>query len=118
REIGDQQITPQRFAVLSIIGANPGLQQTQIAEIMGVARPGATSLIDFWETRGCVERRADPNDRRSYGIHVTPDGAGTLRSLQDKVKRHDDAIARCLSAEELDALMALLEKFYSAPPTK
>ena len=115
KSIGDQTTTPQRFTVLSIIGSNPGLQQTQIANIMGVARPGATALIDYWERRDCVERRRDPGDRRSYGIYVTDCGQRLLAALRERVRGHDAAVAAHLSASEVKHLMALLNKLYFAP---
>lgn len=110
--IGDSSITPQRFAALVVIGANPGLQQVRIAKILGVARPGATALVDFWESRDCVERREGESDRRSYGIHLTDAGRKELARLKKIIIKHDKEILDCLSSEERKQLMSLLSKIY------
>lgn len=40
-----------------------------------------TSLIDRLEQRGHLERRPNPNDRRSILLHLTPSGAGIAEEL-------------------------------------
>lgn len=108
--VDDPDITPARFANLVIIGANPGLRQVEIARVQGVAKPGATALIDFWEKRGFVERRASPGDRRSNGIYLTKKGVRGLRELKGRVKKHDRKMTRVLSREARKQLMASLMK--------
>jgi len=113
KAVNEPSITPLRFSTLVIIGANPGLRQVQISDLFGVARPGATSLIDYWEKKGCVERRVGDKDRRSYGIYLTKKGSEDLENLQNIVKAHEDHMTRNLSNSERETLMDLLKKIYS-----
>ena len=110
--LGDRSITPLRYSLIEVVGANPGLQQVQLAEILGLAKPAATLAIDFWESRKCVERRKDERDRRSYGIFLTPTGKRTLANLQRLVAEHDKKLTSCLSDAELESLHSCLKKIY------
>ena len=110
---GDATITPLRFSMLELIGANPGLQQVQIAQALGLSRPAVSVTIDFWEQRGCVERRSAPGDRRSNGIFLTDVGRERLDQLETQVAAHDRQLTDALTAEEIEELHRLLAKIYS-----
>ncbi|RIV88163.1 MarR family transcriptional regulator [Aurantiacibacter xanthus] len=109
-EIGDRAITPLRYSALEVIGANPGLRQTQLAAILGLSKPAATLAIDFWEARDCLARRRIPEDGRARGIHLTPEGQRTLGELRRQVALHDQALTASLSEPELRALHSALRK--------
>lgn len=111
--VGDKAITPLRYSLLEVVGANPGLQQVELAKILGFSKPAATLGLDFWEKRDCISRRKDRDDRRSYGIYLTEQGEATLAQLRDNVRRHDERLTTCLSDEELLQLRTLLRRIYS-----
>lgn len=105
---GDRAITPLRYSLLEVVGANPGLQQVQLAEILGLSKPAATLTIDFWQARNCLSRQKDARDRRSHGIFLTATGEAELQRLQDRILAHDAELTRALSETELKELRALL----------
>jgi DNA-binding MarR family transcriptional regulator len=113
RSVGDKSVTPQRFSMLEVIGANPGLQQAQLANVLGLSRPAATVTIDYWQARHCVERRSDPKDRRSNGVYITPHGRAVLTELEEQVLAHDRDLTARLTADQVRQLCRLLEKIYS-----
>ena len=112
REFGDTGITPHRYSMLEVIGRNPGLQQTQLAAALALSRPATTLVIDFWEQRGCVERRKIPGDRRSFGICPTPHGERELARLRELVREADAALTSGLTQAEILALKRLLKKIH------
>ncbi len=112
RTIDDPPVTPQRFSMLELIGCNPGAQQTQLGAALGLSRSATTITIDFWQDRGCVERRSVPGDRRVYGIYLTDKGRDTWAALRDKVRQSDAALAKNLTPEEVAQLRALLAKIH------
>ena len=107
--LGVEGVTPQRFSSLVIIGGNPGISQTRLAEVMGIARSGVVSIIDNFEQAGLVERQ-DSGDRRSYKLRLTADGRRQLKKYKTAVRQHDERVARQLSAEERQQLRGLLGK--------
>jgi len=112
RAIGDSGITPQRFSMLELIGCNAGLQQIQLGNALGLSRSAATLTIDFWEDRGCIERRSDKADRRSFGIYLTARGEAELDRLRQLVREADSALTSGLTDDERTQLRALLAKIH------
>lgn len=107
--LGVEGVTPQRFSSLVIIGSNPGISQTRLAEVMGIARSGVVSIIDNFEQAGLVERQ-DSGDRRSYNLQLTKEGQRRLKQYKNAVREHDDRVTQQLTAEERQQLRALLGK--------
>ena len=112
REFGVSDITPYRFSILEVIGRNPGLQQSQLAAALALTRPATTLAVDFWEKRGCVERRKIAGDRRSIGVYPTPHGERELARLRKSVRKADDALTGGLTEVEARELRRLLEKIH------
>jgi DNA-binding MarR family transcriptional regulator len=113
RTLAAEDVTPQRFSSLVIIENNPGITQTRLSEVMGIARSGVVSIIDRFEENGLVERK-DSGDRRSYNLHLTRDGQKQLRRYKKAVMEHDARIAGALSADEKNQLRELLRKLCNA----
>lgn len=105
-----QDITPPRFTALVIVAANPGIGQSALGQVLGIARSGAMMLADWMEERALVERRRRPNDGRSWGVHLTPKGERLLADMKRRVIAEDRKRARVLSAKERRELLRLLEK--------
>lgn len=112
REFGDTAVTPHRFSALEVISRNPGLQQTQLAAALALSRPATTLAVDFWEERGCVERRKIEGDRRSSGVYTTPQGERELKQLRAQVRKADAGLTSALTDEETDTLRKLLRKIH------
>jgi|SRR5690606_3927984 len=112
RELGDPGVTPHRFSTLEVISRNPGLQQTQLAAALALTRPATTLAVDFWEVRGCVERRKVEGDRRLSGVYTTAHGEQELKRLRERVRNADVALTADLTAEEIVSLRKLLEKIH------
>ncbi|MES2069495.1 MAG: MarR family winged helix-turn-helix transcriptional regulator [Pseudomonadota bacterium] len=111
--LADQDITPQRFSSLVIIENNPGISQTRLSEVMGIARSGVVSIIDGFEKNGLVERQA-AGDRRSYNLQLTKAGSKELKKYKKIVEAHDDRISQNLTLTEKQQLRNLLRKLGGA----
>ena len=105
-----QDITPPRFTALVIVAANPGIGQSALGQVLGIARSGAMMLTDWMEERGLVERRRRPNDGRSWGVHLTAKGEKLLGAMKRRVAEEDRRRSAVLSAAERRELLRLLEK--------
>lgn len=108
--LGDEGITTQRFSALVLIARNPGLKQTQLASIMGIARSGVLAIVEALSAQGLIERRAAPEDARAQALYLTRHGEDRLPQIETLVREHDAAIAGDFSAAEAELLKALLER--------
>ena len=99
-------LSPSLTAALATIERHGPLTPSEVAARERIQRPTATRLLARLEEDGLVARTADPADRRSSLVAVTPDGRALLRTLRT---RKDAYLARRL--ERLDpADRAALER--------
>ncbi len=112
--LAEEDITPQRFSSLVIIDSNPGISQTRLSEVMGIARSGVVSIIDKFEKIGFVERQAS-GDRRSYNLRLTKLGSKNLQRYKKAVQKHDDRISQALTAAQKKQLRSFLNKLCASP---
>jgi DNA-binding MarR family transcriptional regulator len=105
-----QQITPPRFTALVIVGANPGIGQSTLGQVLGIARSGAMMLTDWMQERGLVERRRHPRDGRAWGVHLTARGERLVAAMKRRVAAEDRKRAAVLTAGERRELLRLLNK--------
>lgn len=103
-------IRPGQFGVLILIDGNPGLNQSELGEAMGVDRSTVVAVIDRLEERGLVARRPAPNDRRSYALELTAAGRSLLARLRPLVAAHEARLAEGLSPSEQTLLITLLRR--------
>ena len=105
-----KHLTPPRFTALVVIGANPGLSQSLLGRVLGIARSGAMLMTDLLEARGLVERRRRPNDGRAWGLHLTRRGEQFVEAMKRRVLELDFKKAGLLTRTERRELQRLLEK--------
>jgi DNA-binding MarR family transcriptional regulator len=103
-------ITPARYTALTIVGANPGLSQSDLGAALGTARSGAMKVADWLEERGLAERRRRNGDGRAWGLHLTGRGRNFLARVKRRVRANDAAFAARLTAAERLRLRRLLDK--------
>ena len=77
-------LTRAQWVILMWLERQPGLSQKELAEIVEVEPITVGRLIDRLEAREFVERRADPQDRRIWRLHLRPAALPVLRALQDE----------------------------------
>ncbi len=104
------QITPPRFSALVLIARNPGMKQTELANLLGIARSGVVQLTDGLEALGLVRRVASPTDRRAYQLALTEAGQTALTEIEAAVRAHDQRVSSRLAETEKAQLMRLLAK--------
>ncbi|GAB4359060.1 MAG: MarR family winged helix-turn-helix transcriptional regulator [Gammaproteobacteria bacterium] len=109
---GDFEITPTLYASLLLIGANPGLKQTDLAQAVQLDRSTVVSVIDNLEGRELVERNRAADDRRSNALSLTRKGKALLARLKPLVEAHERRLVRNLTPDEAADLKRLLNKIF------
>ncbi len=103
-------VTPGRFGVLTLIAANPGLNQSDLAAALGIDRSTLVPVIDVLEAKRLVARHPSPTDRRTNALHLTRQGEASRRDLERRVRRHEAEMAGDLTEKERRQLLALLAR--------
>src|SRR6266849_3443281 len=72
-------LSPRAWGVLSTLVESGPLTQIELTTATGTDRTAMVYLLNELEGQGLVERMPNPDDRRSYLIHLTAQGKQTQR---------------------------------------
>lgn len=111
RRLAPFAVGPAQFSVLSIIDANPGINQLAIAAALSIERAGLGRLVDRLEQQGFVRRTASSANRRYYVLDLTTAGAALLKRLRPIVAQCEKAIAEKIGSRAYEDLLQTLSIF-------
>ncbi|QGZ48791.1 MULTISPECIES: MarR family winged helix-turn-helix transcriptional regulator [Streptomyces] len=77
-------LTGAQARVLGLLSLEP-VPMRKIAQKLKCEPSNVTGIVDRLESRGLVERRPDPADRRVKLAATTPEGRDTARRLRDSL---------------------------------
>jgi DNA-binding MarR family transcriptional regulator len=97
-------------ALAVIDGAGASLTPSQVSDRMLIASATMTATLDLLEHRGWIRRVANPGDRRSTLIEITPDGKAVTDQLLPGIRALEKSILSVLSPDERAHLLDLLAK--------
>ncbi|WP_297490223.1 MarR family winged helix-turn-helix transcriptional regulator [Acidocella sp.] len=109
-EAAGLEVTPPQYGVLSVIAAQPGLDQSAIAEEIGVDRATLASVVARLEAAGFVRRTISKADRRQKLLSLTPRGKAILTRMQDPVQRAQERILEPLPPKDREQFLKLLNR--------
>lgn len=108
RTFADADIRPAQFSVLTVIGRNPGLKQSQVSGALSIKRTNFVPLLDSLEERGLVKRKLAAADRRSHALHLTAKGTALVKELNALWTQHEQRIRDQIGEEGRTRLLDLL----------
>src|SRR6202030_263569 len=77
--LGVFELTPADAGILRLLRITAGLSQQELAAKLKIHPSRLVAILDNLEKRGFAERRANPDDRRLYSLHLTQAGGETLQ---------------------------------------
>ncbi len=108
RTFAELNIRPVQYAIISVIGCNPGLKQSQLSTALEIKRANIVALLDELEERGLATRSPVATDRRSYALHLTEKGMVLLKKLQELSVDEERRLASRIGQKGRDQLLELL----------
>jgi DNA-binding MarR family transcriptional regulator len=109
---------PRDYAVLTALAKTGPVSQQRLADLLRVNRTMMVRIVDGLERRGLVERRREPDDRRSYALHLTPAGHEARAALGPQVARVNARMAERLDPGERARLNELLRTLITSDPSR
>ena len=97
-------------ALAVIDGAGVPLTPSQVSDRVLIASATMTATLDLLERRGWIRRLANPDDRRSTLIEITPDGKAATDQLLPGIRTLEKGILSALTPGEREHLLELLAK--------
>ncbi|MEU8619732.1 MarR family transcriptional regulator [Streptomyces sp. NPDC048623] len=108
-------LTGAQARVLGLLALEP-TPMRKIAEQLKCEPSNVTGIIDRLESRGLVERRPDPADRRVKVAAPTDEGRETARDLRDSLRFAREPLGE-LTEVERTLLRDLLKRMLGEAPT-
>jgi DNA-binding MarR family transcriptional regulator len=72
---GRWDLSTSQFNILNVLHDVPeGLNQSELSRLLIMHRSNVTGLVDRLESRGLLERKENPEDRRVYRVVLTAKG--------------------------------------------
>jgi DNA-binding MarR family transcriptional regulator len=102
--------TPAHAGILRILSKRGPLTQQALAGILGMFASRLVALVDQLESRGFIERRDHPDDRRSYALHLTEKGRVALQSIGRVAREHQKSLLAALTVDEQRQLGQFLQR--------
>lgn len=101
-------LNPRMWGALNVLDAEGAITQHALCQGIGIDPSSMVSTIDELESKGLVERRRHPSDRRAHALHLTTKGRQTLTRGRELARRAQDELLAPLNEEEREQLHGLL----------
>jgi DNA-binding MarR family transcriptional regulator len=101
---------PVATALAVIEGADGPITPSEISARVLVPSATMTATLDTLERRGWIERRTNPEDRRSILVSVTEEGRAVCDRMLAGVRAVESQTLGVLTDRELATLLRLLDK--------
>lgn len=98
------------FGILSIVNANPGINQGAVGRALGIQRANMVSLINELVDRDLLDRKTAAEDRRAFSLTLSSGGAAMFDDCVKRIRAHEDSLLSDLSTAERTALIDLLSR--------
>jgi DNA-binding MarR family transcriptional regulator len=106
------ELRPVDFTVLSLLKANPNINQKRLSKAINVSPPNLATLLDRLEQRDLVMRQRNPQDRRSQTLVLTAAGMRMCVKAEKTAAELEEKATEALNDAERAQLIRLLQKIF------
>jgi DNA-binding MarR family transcriptional regulator len=114
RKLAALGLSSAYMPVFFALARGESLTQKALAERAAVEQPTMANTLKRMERDGLIVRRADPADRRSALVSLTPAAVGQLDGVRGAGQAVNDTAMAGLAPAEREQYLALLRKVISA----
>jgi DNA-binding MarR family transcriptional regulator len=110
-------LTPLEFAILAYVtkdGGEPDIDQTSLAQQIGIDRNNMSLLIERLVSHGLIDRRENGQDRRARMLRLTPAGEKLFQKLLPDAVASQQRILAPLKPAQRELLLDLLVQVIEA----
>jgi MarR family transcriptional regulator, lower aerobic nicotinate degradation pathway regulator len=107
-EMADLELTPVQYGAMSIVGMNPGIDQSALGEELGTDRANTTDIINRLVNNGYALRAVSPKDRRMRRIYLTDHGREIVLEANQRLKNVRTRFLSPLSPADRETFVDLM----------
>ncbi|HEX4205215.1 MAG TPA: MarR family transcriptional regulator [Ktedonobacteraceae bacterium] len=99
-----------QYNALLLLDVENGRRLTDLSERLMCERSTVTRLMDYLEGEGLIQRAADPEDRRSQRVTLTPAGVARRDQAQAALEEAIQQRFHALSQDEIENLLEMHQR--------
>lgn len=88
----------------------------RIAENLGISRQAISQLLSEMASRGLIEFRADPTDRRARVVEFSPGAANVRKAAINALNSFEEELAKRIGTGKVRGLREALAADWGPPP--
>jgi DNA-binding MarR family transcriptional regulator len=109
-QMGGMGITASQLTSFLAVRAQPGMQQRELASVLGWDEATIGLMVRKLEAQGLFERRSSSRSRRGMEIYLTEEGHKFYRKIKPHVVQVQKTLLETLSPAERKQVLYLLSK--------
>lgn len=107
--LAEHDLSMWGYAVLLALDESPVRTQAALAESIGADKTRIIPTLDELQTKGYIERHADPDDRRVRLLAITESGRTMKDAVQQGIQLGEERWLSVLSADERRVFVRALQ---------
>ena len=108
--VAESELSPAQMHALEMLGHMDSPTMKLLAQKLGVTTGTLTAMVDRLERTGLVERRPNPDDRRSYILALTAAGERQFEKHHDYHAQLTEELAAGFTQKELKDFVSYLKR--------
>jgi DNA-binding MarR family transcriptional regulator len=109
-----REVSFAQFHALVTLQERGALPLSELAGLLGVSAPSASSIVDRMEEHGLVHRERDGTDRRIVHVSATEQGRKVVEEMMGHKRDHALQVLGMMTEDELRAVIGGAEALKSA----
>ena len=110
RALRETGVTPGEFSLLTMLGANPGINSITLTRIYQIDKATLSLSIKRLQKRRLISSTRHAGDRRYYALTLTSTGRVLLRRVTRHIEKQERTMDAALKPGERNRLLDLLER--------
>ncbi len=110
REVG---VSPIEGHLLTYLHSYAPAPISELVQVFGIKQSTFTSMIDRLENAGLIRREINPDDRRSFLIHITDEGRSVATRINEFLTTFEQEVREQIDARDLEGYHAVMEAIES-----
>jgi DNA-binding MarR family transcriptional regulator len=112
--LDDMGITVPEWRVVLTLARYPGSTATEITDRWAMDKMAISRAIQRLEKEGNIQRKQNPDDRRSFRLSLTSAGDALYEKILPVANERYQTLVSCLSRRELGSLHKSLDKLIAS----
>lgn len=110
QKVAELSLTPVQALVLSFLHVEDQITSSELGRKTELDSATITGILDRLEAAGFIERKNNPDDRRSIHIHLTPKGNELSKAAIEMIDAANKEFLRVLTKEQRRDLFEIIKK--------